>query len=179
MFFATIPSYVQEIGVQPPLGYFDPLGILADGDVERFNYWRGCEVKHGRIAMLAVLGRIVTAKGDRFPGEIAYGIPFSSVKAGLAAFGDIPPAGIMQPFFFIGLLEAGYATVKDDVEAWCKKEMDNRKWSEATQKYKAAIELNNGRAAQMGILTLVVHEYLNNDPYVINSLIGLPVAFNQ
>ena len=42
----------------------------------------------------------------------------------------------------------------------------------------AAIELNNGRAAQMGILTLMVHERLNNDPYIINSLLGSPVAFN-
>ena len=39
-------------------------------------------------------------------------------------------------------------------------------------------ELNNGRAAQMGILALMVHEKLNGDPYVINSLLGAPVPFN-
>ena len=44
---------------------------------------------------------------------------------------------------------------------------------------KAAVELNNGRAAQMGILALMVHEKLNNDPYIINSLLGYPVPFNQ
>ena len=43
---------------------------------------------------------------------------------------------------------------------------------------KRGIELNNGRAAMMGILALMVHEMLNNDPYVINSLLGYPVAFN-
>ena len=43
---------------------------------------------------------------------------------------------------------------------------------------KAAVELNNGRAAQMGILALMVHEKLNNDPYIINSLLGSPVPFN-
>ena len=48
-------------------------------------------------------------------------------------------------------------------------------WSEAKQKSKVAIELNNGRAAQMGILGLVVHEKLNNDPYVLNHLLGAPV----
>jgi hypothetical protein len=57
--------------------------------------------------------------------------------------------------------------------------MDSYGWSEATQRNKRAIELNNGRAAQMGILGLMVHEKLNNDPYVINSLLGAPVAFNQ
>jgi hypothetical protein len=30
----------------------------------------------------------------------------------------------------------------------------------------------------MGILGLVVHEKINNDPYVLNSLLGFPVHFN-
>jgi hypothetical protein len=30
----------------------------------------------------------------------------------------------------------------------------------------------------MGILGLMVHEKLNNDPYVINTLLGAPIAFN-
>ena len=40
------------------------------------------------------------------------------------------------------------------------------------------IELNNGRAAQMGILALMVHEKLDNNPYIINDLLGAPVPFN-
>jgi hypothetical protein len=44
---------------------------------------------------------------------------------------------------------------------------------------KKAIELNNGRAAQTGFLALIVHEKLDNNPYIINSLLGAPVAFNQ
>jgi len=51
-------------------------------------------------------------------------------------------------------------------------------WNAETQKRKAAIELNNGRAAQMGILTLAVHEKLDNNPYVLNALFGAPVPFN-
>mgnify|MGYP005843454441 CR=1 FL=1 len=43
---------------------------------------------------------------------------------------------------------------------------------------KIAIELNNGRAAQMGILALMVHEKLDGDPYVINTLLGSPVDFH-
>ena len=31
----------------------------------------------------------------------------------------------------------------------------------------------------MGILTLMVHEKLDNNPYIINSLLGAPVPFNQ
>ena len=44
--------------------------------------------------------------------------------------------------------------------------------------YSERAEKLNGRAAMMGILGLMVHEGLNNDPYVINSLLGYPVAFN-
>ena len=31
-----------------------------------------------------------------------------------------------------------------------------------------AVELNNGRAAMMGILALMVHEKLDNNPYMLN-----------
>ena len=56
--------------------------------------------------------------------------------------------------------------------------MNGLKWNEAKQRSKKAIELNNGRAAQMGILGLIVHEKLNNNPYILNSILGAPVAFN-
>ena len=52
------------------------------------------------------------------------------------------------------------------------------KWDAATIAKKSAIELNNGRAAQMGILALMVHEKINNNPYIINDLLGAPVPFN-
>ena len=31
----------------------------------------------------------------------------------------------------------------------------------------------------MGILGLVIHEKLDGNPYIINSLLGYPVAFNN
>jgi hypothetical protein len=46
--------------------------------------------------MLAVLGHMVTTAGFRCGGDIAYGVPFSSVKNGLAAIETIPPAGVAQ-----------------------------------------------------------------------------------
>ena len=76
------------------------------------------------------------------------------------------------------MLENGYSIVGKSIEADCVRYMNAIGWSEEKQRSKAAIELNNGRAAQMGILALMVHEKLNNDPYVINSLLGAPVPFN-
>ena len=168
-------GFENALGAQAPLGFWDPLGLLKDADQARFDRLREVETKHGRIAQLAILGHIVTTAGVRLPGEIAYGIPFASVKTGLAAFGDIPAAGIAQIVAFIGLIEFGYAARKDEIEA---AQLKASGWDAETIEKKKAIELNNGRAAQMGILGLMVHEKLNNDPYIINTLLGAPVPFN-
>jgi hypothetical protein len=169
-------AFENEIGAQPPLGFWDPLGLLKNADEERFARLRTVETKHGRIAQLAILGHLVTSAGIRLPGEIAYGLPFTSVRSGLAALEDIPAAGLWQLIIFIGFLEVGFRLRKDDIEA---AQLKASGWDEATINKKLAIELNNGRAAQMGILALMVHEKLDNNPYIINSLLGFPVAFNQ
>jgi len=168
-------GFESEIGAQAPLGFWDPLGLLKDADQERFDRLRTVETKHGRISMLAILGHLVTTAGVRLPGEIAYGVPFSSVKNGLAALDTIPAAGVAQIIAFIGLIELGFAARKDDIEA---AQLKASGWDQETINKKLAIELNNGRAAQMGILALMVHEKLNNDPYIINTLLGAPVPFN-
>eukprot|EP00607_Mallomonas_marina_P007990 CAMPEP_0182416560 /NCGR_PEP_ID=MMETSP1167-20130531/896_1 /TAXON_ID=2988 /ORGANISM="Mallomonas Sp, Strain CCMP3275" /LENGTH=200 /DNA_ID=CAMNT_0024589439 /DNA_START=60 /DNA_END=662 /DNA_ORIENTATION=- len=168
-------AFEDEIGAQPPLGFWDPLGLCGVADQAKFDRLREVETKHGRIAMLAILGHLVTSAGIRLPGDIAYGVPFADMKAGLAAFETIPGAGSVQLLLFIGLLEWGYGIRKEEIDA---AQIQASGWDEATLRKKKAIELNNGRAAQMGILALMVHEKLNNDPYVINSLLGAPVPFN-
>lgn len=49
-------NFENEIGVLPPVGYWDPLGLSADGDRQKFLFKREAELKHGRVAMLAVAG---------------------------------------------------------------------------------------------------------------------------
>jgi hypothetical protein len=163
----------------PLVGFFDPLGLMKDTDEATFKLYRDIEVKHGRVAMLAVLGHIITTKGDRIPGDIAFGVPFSSIPSGLGAFVGphaMPVGGIVQLVLFIGILEMGFTTRQAEIE---KVHLEKSKWNEKTIATKKAIELNNGRAAQMGILGLMVHESINGDPYVLNTLLGAPVAFNQ
>jgi hypothetical protein len=170
-------GYEKEIGAQAPLGFWDPLGILNDADEARFKRLREVETKHGRIAMLAIVGHMVTAAGVRLPGS--YGdVPISSIGSGLKALSDLPKEGLGQLVVFIGLLEWGFSLRKQEFEDLCLKSGPFTKFNEATQRSKLAIELNNGRAAQMGILALMVHEKLDNNPYIINDLLGAPVKFN-
>ena len=172
-------SFESELGAQPPLGFWDPIGLLDDADQERFDRLRYDEIKHGRISMLAILGHLYTTAGNRFPGDLAPGLPFTEVKNGLAAFDNIPLGCSLQILAFIGFLENGFGLIQDDLEADCMTYLEANGYSPEKIESKKAIELNNGRAAQMGILALMVHEKLDNNPYIINDLLGSPVPFNQ
>ena len=180
-------EFSSELGAQPPLGFWDPLNILADASQERFEELRKVENKHGRISMLAVLGHLTTTSGIHWGGEVAFGTKWSDVDNGLAGlFGEhaLPQQGLCQLILFIGALDLGFtvegteSSGEQKAAAFCEKQMDKLGWSEKERERRAAVELNNGRAAQMGILALMVHEKLNNDPYIINSLLGFPVEFN-
>eukprot|EP00814_Leptocylindrus_danicus_P011537 CAMPEP_0116004612 /NCGR_PEP_ID=MMETSP0321-20121206/698_1 /TAXON_ID=163516 /ORGANISM="Leptocylindrus danicus var. danicus, Strain B650" /LENGTH=209 /DNA_ID=CAMNT_0003472931 /DNA_START=5 /DNA_END=634 /DNA_ORIENTATION=+ len=181
----ALNAFESELGVQPPLGFFDPLGMLDDASQERFDRLRFVELKHGRISQLACLGHIVTSAGLRLPGNISNeeGLAFADVPAGLKALSVMPGSGLLQIIIFIGILETA---VMKDVTGEAEFVGDFRNgfidfgwdtFDEETKIQKRAIELNNGRAAQMGILALMVHECLDsNDPYVINSLLHLPAG---
>ncbi len=64
---ATVSS--TDLGVQAPIGYWDPLGLNANADAATFNRRRAVEIKHGRVAMFATMGYIVP-EYYKFPGAI-------------------------------------------------------------------------------------------------------------
>ena len=49
-------AFENELGVQEPVGFWDPAGFTADGDVANFKRRRSVELKHGRISMMATMG---------------------------------------------------------------------------------------------------------------------------
>jgi len=167
----TNMAFEDELGAQPPLGFFDPFGQLSGEDEARFERLRYVEIKHGRICQLAFLGQFVTRAGIHLPGNIDYaGHSFDSYPNGVAAiFGPdaIPTAGLVQIIAFIGVLECAFMKdvpgtgnefVGDFRNGYIDFGWDT--FSEEEKLSKRAIELNNGRAAQMGILGLMVHELI-------------------
>merc|ERR1719384_1238941 len=88
-----------EIGALPPLGFFDPLGCVADGDKENFDRLRWVELKHGRISMLATVGYLVTYAGVRFPGA-------EDIPSGFAALDAVPGMVWAQFGATLALMEA-------------------------------------------------------------------------
>ena len=162
----TLNAFEGEIGAQAPLGFFDPLGLLDDADQDRFDRLRYVEIKHGRISQLAFLGNIITRAGYHLPGDIDYsGTAFDSIPNGWAAVGAIPQAGLLQIVAFVGFLEL--FVMKDITGGEFVGDFRNEAldfgwdtFDEETKLAKRGIELNQGRAAMMGILGLMVHEQL-------------------
>ena len=160
-------SFENEVGAQAPLGFFDPFGVVQGGDQETFDRLRYVEIKHGRIAMLAVAGYLTTAAGIRLPGDLNLdGVKFADVPSGFGALSAVGAKGIWQIILFIGILET---SAMKDVTGNAEFVGDFRNgfidfgwdsFDDATKLKKRAIELNNGRAAQMGILALMVHEQM-------------------
>jgi hypothetical protein len=162
-------AFGSEIGAQVPLGFWDPMGIVEDGDAENFARLRWVELKHGRVAMLAVVGYLTTYAGVRFPGA-------EDIPSGFAALENVPGMVWAQVFATWTMMEAanqdqgaspwgtggpGMGEFKGDFRngaldfGWDKQ-------TDAWKKSKMTLELNQGRAAQMGILGLMVHEKLGN-----------------
>jgi len=105
---SPLRAFESELGVQAPVGYWDPLGLAADGDVDTFKRRREVEVKHGRVCMFACMGYIAPYY-FRFPGDISpsTGVKFNDIPNGLAAIGKVPFLGWAQWVIFCGLIDYG------------------------------------------------------------------------
>merc|ERR1712063_169264 len=96
-----------DIGVLPPLGVFDPLGLIETRDMRRYEIM---EIKHGRAAMLGFLHVIAIEAGVRVPGylSISQDLKFADVPAGLfASLEAVPTAGWLQIMVLTCMQEAG------------------------------------------------------------------------
>ncbi|CAE7254605.1 FCPB [Symbiodinium microadriaticum] len=94
------------LGVQAPVGFWDPLGLSKGADAATMKRRRAVEIKHGRVAMYATIGYIVP-EYYKFPGYLSpsLSLKFSDVPNGLAAISKVPVLGWLQILWFIGLVE--------------------------------------------------------------------------
>ena len=157
--------YENEIGVISPTGFFDPLGFSNDATPEQFAKWRSIELKHGRIAMLAVVGYVVP-EFYRWPGDIdLHGTAFADIPNGLDALNVLPAVGWAQLFGIIGLVETeGAFTYKVGEPDLPEEILIKRK----TQ------ELQHGRLAMLGILELWHHDIVTDGEPLVQ---GLPFLY--
>lgn len=152
----------EQVGVTPPLGFWDPLGICPK-DETVFNEFRSCEIKHGRVAMLATIGAIVQHY-VRIPGfELTnFGKPLPSglgavtETPGTFGFGLIVALALPLELFF-------WKDVTDDETGRFKKEPGNFGDPLGLGQYDMEMrnrELNNGRMAMFAAFGIIAAELL-------------------
>ena len=95
-----------ELGVTEPLGVYDPLGWL-DTQPESFERRRAVERKHGRVAMLAVIGFLVgeAVEGSSFLFDAQISGP------AITHFLQVPDGWDALIITFIGAAEAQRAQI--------------------------------------------------------------------
>merc|ERR1719389_1304351 len=99
-----------DIGVTPPLGVFDPLGLISTKDMRRFEIM---EIKHGRAAMFGFLHVILIHAGVRFPGylSIKQDLKFADMPVGcFASLEATPTLGWLQIMAVTCAAETGFAS---------------------------------------------------------------------
>ncbi|CAJ1447257.1 unnamed protein product [Effrenium voratum] len=158
--YAGSSAFESELGVQAPVGFWDPLGFTAGGDAASFRRRRYVELKHGRVSMLACMGYIVP-EYFRWPGDLSpsLGLKFSDVPTGFAAFSKVPLSGWAQMVAFAGSVELFQYT--DDPKR-APGDFENAgflgvpngflKAPAGSKEKKLAAEIANGRLAMMAII---------------------------
>merc|ERR1711957_311149 len=134
------------------------------GDQERFDHLRGVELKHGRIAMLASWGYATTWCGARFPGCEDFPAGFNSItKIGAA---NLIPVLLTGALLENTWKQKGGSFPGDFSATSFPVGFGPYARNEADKNDLRLRELNNGRAAMMGILGMMVHEQINGKPFI-------------
>ena len=161
-------------GVTKPLDFFDPVGFTKDISESDFKKYRESELKHGRIAMLAVLGVFFAEAapfllGGKITGPAIF--QFQQADKYLHAFtanvigftAAIEGFNIIkgwQPIKETFSSEAAVAALRRDYEDGDLR-FDALDWKPTNPKALAAVknkELNNGRLAMLAIAGIVAQE---------------------
>jgi len=159
---ATLPLADPKDGVM----MWDPLGFCKDGSQETFDKYRAAEVKHGRVAMVAVVGLVtqhyVHIKNFVTPDAL---IPMDGMPNGFGALSTDPGGQgfgllvLLAGFFEMGLLKSPKGSKPwefGDPAGW-RQQIDYLGWDDDTLK---TYEIEHGRLAMFGVMGALAAEYL-------------------
>jgi len=152
-----LSSWAEDtvVGVTPPAGFFDPLGLSVGKDDATMKFYREAELKHARVAMAACLGWYLNAGGI----HPAFNSALSNDP--LKAMVELPMAGWLQFVLGCGAIEWLGQQIKDrpgyepgdllGASYW----VDNSDEGWVSYQNK---ELNNGRLAMLAIVGIVYQD---------------------
>merc|ERR1711963_1045878 len=161
-------AFEDELGVQPPVGFWDPLEFTKDGNEELFKRRRSVEIKHGRVSMLATMGYMTPEITGKFPGYLSpsAGLKFADIPNGLAAISKVPAAGWGQIVAYCAFCE-----LSQDQSAGTSAAAGDFGWKLLTSsdsealKGKLSAEIANGRLAMMAIIGMFSQDGLTGSAW--------------
>jgi hypothetical protein len=159
---SALSAWVDDtvVGITPPVGFFDPLGLSKGQSDKVMKYYRESELKHGRIAMAACLGWYITAGGT----HPAFDSSLSSDP--LKAMQELPLLGWFQIFVVCGAVEWLAEKIKErpgyqpgdllGASYWV--DNSDEGWVDYQNK-----ELNNGRLAMLAFMGMYTQDLFYGD----------------
>merc|ERR1719220_2123690 len=165
---SPLRAFENELGVQAPVGFWDPAGLAADGNLDNFKRRRETEIKHGRISMLATMGYITPELTGKFSGYLSpsAGLKFADIPNGLAAVSKVPAAGWLQIVIYGGLCEASGKDERGEAPGdfgWKPPLLATDAQDLKTKRLNA--ELANGRLAMMAIIGMFFQDGLTGSAW--------------
>jgi len=160
-----------DVGTTRPLGVYDPLGLMTRMP-DKYRRWQEMEIKHGRLAMAGVFHVLWTGAGNKWDGYCSYlsfpPLKFEDIPAGtLGSWAALPQAGWAQIVAVIAILDNSLFAQDPDREPG-DVVGDRIPWvrysDPEVKNFKLNAERNNGRAAMMGIIGMMIHEGLTGNP---------------
>ena len=164
----TVGATMPLVDPSKGMDRWDPLN-LSTGDVEKFDRYRGAELKHGRVAMLAVVG-LIAQHSYRFPFVLTGG--FGELKASSltdvpSGFGAVFASPSAEAFGILFLVAGWFETVFwtdngrapgdfGDPAGLRKRSMFEYTDFEAVR----TLELEHGRLAMVGFIGTMAGEYV-------------------
>jgi len=190
---------MEGVGPETANKVFDPLNLATLGSPATLKFFRAAEIKHGRVAMAAMVGFLFHINHIHFSGMLSptFGVSFESLSAmgPFDAWNSIPLLGQLQIIWTIAGLEhaseslnpAGHYTTTGtpgDLK-FLKNFWDTpgftKKLSAEQLAEKRVSELKNGRLAMIGVASICAAmsvpgsvPLLNGAPVLTGTAFALP-----
>lgn len=152
-----LSSWVENtvVGVTPPCGYFDPLGLSVGKDDVTMQYYREAELKHGRVSMAACLGWYLNAAGV----HPAFNSALSNDP--LKAAAELPKVGWLQFVLGCGAIEWLAQQIKERPGYEPGDLLGAAEWVDNSDEGWVSYqnkEINNGRLAMVAIMGIIYQD---------------------